>query len=210
MSANSQPISAKVFQAGGLILGLAILAAIGFLVYYLISSLLHLATVNPTLATAFVTGAITIVASISAVVVGRYFERRKEVEQAFRERRLQAYERFISKFAEITGETPLPPDDLVRFLRQLNKEILLWAGPHLLKAYSMFLSAASDGGAGKTFFMLEDFYRAMREDLGHSNTGLKRGDILRLILKQEDLGTLLAGMEKDPNFRLMSAPKEVR
>ena len=82
MSLNSQRTSGKLFYTGRLILGLAILAAIGFSIYYLIRSLLHLATVNPTVATAFVTGAITIVASVSAVVLGRYFERRKEVEQA--------------------------------------------------------------------------------------------------------------------------------
>jgi len=203
MEDNREVLRMELFRVAGLIFGFAFLGGIGFLIYYLISSVLHLATVNPTVATAFVTGAITIVASVSAVVVGRYFEKRKEVEQAFRERRLQAYERFVSKFAEIAGEIPVSSDDLVRFLRQLNKEILLWAGPRLLKAYTTFLFAASDAAAGKTFFLLEDFYRAMREDLGHSNIGLKCGDILRLILKSDDLTKLLAGMEKDRDFRIV-------
>ena len=199
---DSHSVRENVFRFAGILLGFAVLGGIAFIVYYLITSLLHLATLNATVATAFITGAVTVVASVSAVVVGRYFEKRKEVEEAFRERRLQAYERFVSKFAEITGTTGTGPDDLVPFLKQLNKEIILWAGPRLLQAYTTFLESAKDAAAGRAFFMLEDFYRAMREDLGHSNTGIKRGDILRLILKHEELSKLLAGMEKDPNYRV--------
>jgi len=170
---TSQTFSANFIRTISFVLAFAIIAGVGLVVYYLISSILRLATLNLTVATAFVTGAVTIVASVSAVVVGRYFEKRKEVEQAFRERRLQAYERFVSR-----------------------------AGPRLLKAYTTFLQSAKDAYAGKSFFMLEDFYRAMREDLGHSNRGIQRGDILTLILKGDELEKLLAGMQKDPHYRV--------
>jgi hypothetical protein len=205
MKQHSSP--QRLAQIAGVILGLLIIGFGGFALYYLSQLVIRaVANLNTTVAAALVTGAITIIGSVSAVAVGRYFEKRKEVEQAFRERRLQAYERFIARFAELTGDGSAGSDDLVAFLRQLNKEILLWAGPRLLKTYTAFLMSAADPYAGKTFFMLEDFYRAMREDLGHSNRGVKRGEILRLVLKVDELNTLLAGMQRDPNFRVLPRP----
>ena len=50
--------------------------------------------------------------------------------------------------------------------------------------------------------MLEDFYKAIRKDLGHSNTGLDRGDILLLVIKLDELEPLLENMNKDPNYTL--------
>src|SRR5438067_7959584 len=61
MEDNREVLRMELFRVAGLIFGFAFLGGIGFLIYYLISSVLHLATVNPTVATAFVTGAITIV-----------------------------------------------------------------------------------------------------------------------------------------------------
>ena len=49
---------------------------------------------------------------------------------------------------------------------------------------------------------MEDFYMAMRDDLGHSNKGLLRGDILSLVIKRDELTQLLANMKTDPSFRL--------
>src|SRR5205823_3670785 len=141
------------------------------LVSFLITAL---ATLNTSVAASLVTGSVTIVGSVLAVTLGRYLEKRKEVEAAFRERRLKTYEGFISTFMDLTSGKE-QDQDLVSFLRQMNKEMILWAGPKLLKAYIVFFrQTVLDPKAGKSFFILEDFYQAMREDLGHSNTGLSR------------------------------------
>jgi hypothetical protein len=159
-------------------------------------------SLNPAIAAALVAGVIAITGSVFAVVLGRYFEKRKEVEAAFRERRLKTYEGFISTFMDLTSEKSIEKD-LVPFLRQINKELILWAGPKLLKAYiKFFKQSVAAPKAGKTFFLLEDFYKAIREDLGHSNVGLERGEILVLIIKLDELSTLLRGMRDDPNYML--------
>jgi hypothetical protein len=124
------------------------------------------------------------------------------VQAAFRERRLKTYEGFISTFMELTSGKE-QAKDLVLFLRQMNKEMILWAGPKLLKAYiAFFKQSVVNPTAGKSFFVLEDFYKAIREDLGHSNTGLDRGDILSLIIKLDELDPLLRNMKENPNYAL--------
>src|SRR5438874_1794065 len=96
-----------------------------------------LTSLNPTIAAALVAGIVTITGSVFAVVFGRYLEKRKEVEAAFRERRLKTYEGFISTFMDLTSAKS-EQKDLIPFLRQMNKELILWAGPKLLKAYINF------------------------------------------------------------------------
>jgi hypothetical protein len=56
---------------------------------------------------------------------------------------------------------------------------------------------------------MERFFLALRTDLGHSNKGLKEGDILRLILNDTDL--LLRAAKANPNVTLaeISALKDM-
>jgi hypothetical protein len=68
----SKSFSQALFQIIGIVLGFAIIGGAGFVAYYLVNSVLRLAVSNPTIATAFVTGDITIIVSVSAVVLGRY------------------------------------------------------------------------------------------------------------------------------------------
>ena|SRR5438105_1437316 len=193
----------RLAQIVSICLGFAMIVAVLYAVYRLLSFLIGALAVLPTtIAAALVTGSITIIGSVVAVALGRYLEKTKEVQAAFRERRLKTYEGFISVFMELTSGKQ-QTEDLVSFLRQVNKEMILWAGPKLLKAYiAFFKQSVIDAKAGKTFFALEDFYRAIREDLGHSNTGLDRGDILALLIKLDELDLLLQNMKGNPNYHL--------
>ena len=185
-------------------LGFTFLCGLVYAFYQIVALLLRaLVSINPTVSAALITGLVTITASVSAVAIGRYLEKRKEVEQAFRERRLKTYESFIERFMTLTADQNKSEDDLIPFLRQMNKEMILWAGPELLKAYISFLSQASDDPtSGKAFLRLEAFYKAMREDLGHSNKGLIQGQILTLVVKRDEVEELLNNLKTNPDFRL--------
>ncbi len=185
------------------VLGFVVALAVGYGLYRLISlAITSFAALHPSVSATLITGFVTITASVSAVVIGRYFEKRKEVEEAFRERRLKTYDGFLSTFMNLTSDPKKENPDLVPFFRNMNKEMILWAGPKLLKAYISFLYEMSDPLAGKSFYLMEDFYTAIRYDLGHSNKGLARGDILSLVIKRDEVQELLANMKNDPSFRL--------
>jgi len=47
---------------------------------------------------------------------------------------------------------------------------------------------------------MEDFFSALRNDLGHSNWRIKRGDMIRFVLRHTDL--FLAQAQKNPNMTL--------
>ena len=79
-------------------------------------------------------------------------------------------------------------DEMVDFMRGFTRKLILWAGPDAVKAYSEFHKASANHGGKKDadpipmMAKLEDFFLALREDLGHSNKGIQTGDILGIVI----------------------------
>ena len=199
---SNKTVSVKsVFSA---LLGLLILVALaGLIIIGFVQLWRSLAGINPALATA----AATIIAAALTVTVGRYFERRKEIEAAYRDKKTAIYDEFlVGLFRMLLGgeEGSVSVNQeadpaVVEFLREHHRKLILWSGPKGLKAYSdwykqMQLTSVS----AQTVLKMEKFFLALRADLGHSNRGLKDGDILRLILKDTDL--LLLASKTNPNI----------
>lgn len=106
---------------------------------------------------------------------------------------------------------PGKSDQMVKFLREFNRRIILWAGPETVRAYVDMMSRLSQNPtAAPTVFSMETFYKAMRKDLGLSNTGILRGDFLALILKADEARDFVAASSRDPNVTLqdISAKKK--
>lgn len=189
------------------IAGLVVLGVIAVGLYYGVRSLwIVFSTLNPELGAALVTGFFTVTVSIGAVVLGRYFEKAKEVTEVYREKRQKVYEEFIEQFQKITIEEnskPGKPDRMVTFLREFNRKIILWAGPDTVRAYvDMMSRLTKNSGAASTVFSMETFYKAMRKDLGLSNTGILRGDFLSLTLRFNEAEEFVAASRENPHITL--------
>lgn len=76
------------------------------------------------------------------------------------------------------------PDWLRANFRKLNRGLLLWASPTVIKAWLNFRAATTTGG--NILLAMDTMYRAIRKDLGNSNFGLKKGDLVRIALKDPD------------------------
>lgn len=57
--------------------------------------------INPNLAIALITGATTVIVSTTTVMVGRYYERKRDIEAHFRATRIQMYEEFVGEFLSL-------------------------------------------------------------------------------------------------------------
>lgn len=55
----------------------------------------------------------------------------------------------------------------------------MWGSPAVIKAYTAFRSTGSDP---HIVFRLDDLMQAMRKDLGNSNWGLARGELIKLFI----------------------------
>src|SRR6185369_7414827 len=114
----------------------AFFAGLGWLVY---SFFQYLAAIPKELGAALVAAAATVLVATITVMVGRYYERRKELDALYREKKTEIYDQFLQEFfsifwsaGKVEGE---PEKDLVPFLREFTRTLLLWSGPEVIEAF---------------------------------------------------------------------------
>ena len=185
-----------------IILGLILICAIIFFIYWLLSSLWNqLKTVDEKLAIALVTAATTIFVSTVTVVLGRYYERKRDLQASFREKKIQIYDDFLKEFFKMTSspEENQKSDDMVAFMREWQRKMILWGGQDVLKTYIDWMSKLKSGEPdARAMWMTEDFFRSIRKDLGHSSSKLPKGTFIHLILKNANLFIKMS--EENPNL----------
>lgn len=155
-----------------------------------------------------VTGAV-VVATIT-VVAGRFFEKQKDIETKLREKKLLAYEPFMkfwltrllpdksSKDVRTQGKAQQPDkasdennNDILAALRTFTADAVLWGSVDVVERFLEFrrLTFLEDTAKDKSFRVLyafDDVLFAIRRDLGNSTSGLKPGDLIKMIITDPD------------------------
>jgi hypothetical protein len=156
---------------------------------------------DPNLAVGLLTAATTILGGTLAIALGRYFERKKEIEAHYREKKTAIYDSFLQEFFRIFHNEGDEPVDIVPFLREWQRQMILWGGTNVLNAYFKWRMNLGKGTPdAQTMFLADEFFRAIRKDIGLSNLGLERGAFIRLLLKNPDLFFVMA--RENPNVQL--------
>ena len=163
---------------------------------------------DKTVAAAIVAGVFTVTATTITVMVGRYFEEKRKQSELHRERKIKMYDTFIERiFNLFTGgddnEETAPENvetELIDFLRDSQRQFLLWSGPGVIRAYSEWNKALRGEQNAQTVLLMEKFFLAVRRDLGHSNWGVKQGDTIRFVLRHTDF--FLEKIQTNPNLTL--------
>jgi hypothetical protein len=163
----------------GLALLLALVGAVGWLTYTTV-------TEAPAVVAAVVTG----ILAILGLGVQRYFEQQREDERVRRERMAPIYEQLVRQLHLIAGDS-VEQADVESFFGELAQSLQLWGAPPVVKAFNAWRSTTSENVAeGEValdmFFAYEDLLLVTRADLGVSNDGLERGDLLRIFINDLD------------------------
>jgi hypothetical protein len=140
---------------------------------------------------AVVTGGLAIFASTLTVVLARHHERQKELDSLYRDKKIEIYDEFLKRmFALFTcdSSSEASNEDLVSFMREHHRKLVLWSGPKALHEFARWMTQCrTDAASARTLVQMEDFFLALREDLGHENKGLERGDLISLMLRNHQL-----------------------
>ncbi|WPC67347.1 hypothetical protein SBP18_02270 [Rhodoferax ferrireducens] len=170
------------------VFALAVVGIAGWTLYKLAQAVwLELVGVNPQLAVAVVAAGTTLIASTATVMLGRYYERRKEIEAHFRAEKIKIYDEFLAQLFKLFESEGDSPADMVKFLREWQRKLILWGGSNVLGAYFKWMSRLKQGNPdAETVFLMDEFFRALRADIGQSSSGLPKGTFAHLILRHGD------------------------
>jgi hypothetical protein len=192
----------KIFS---LAFGFGVISGFGYFVYKIIVAFFGYISVIPKeIAAALIAGTATVLVATLTVVVAKYFERKRELDALHREKKTEIYDEFLKGFFDtyFSGAEDSPtqsPEDLVRFMREFMRKLLLWSGPEPIAAFVRWKDHLSKGKPdAQSLFLTEQFILAIRKDLRHSNEGIAKGFFAKLVLKNSEL--FLAMAEKNPNI----------
>lgn len=147
-------------------------------------------------AAALVTGLAAVVVALVSTFVGRRLERRHALEVAQQQRRIPVYEEFVQGLLQTMGATvppskrkPMTEEQVVTVMGAFTEKVLVWGSEEVIRAWGRWkkLAATEDPVQQRLGLdALEDFFLALRKDLGLSNKNLQRGDVLRLWINDWD------------------------
>jgi len=166
---------------------------------------------DKTVAAAIVAGIFTVIATTITVMVGRYFEEKRKQSELHREQKITMYDAFIARIFKIFTNEEIHPNEtdsdtatqnleLVEFLREHQRQFLLWSNAGVIRAYAEWQKTLTGAPNAQTVLKMERFFLAVRKDLGHSNWGIKQGDTARFLLRHTDF--FLQQIKSNPNITL--------
>lgn len=111
------------------------------------------------------------------------------------------YDDFLKKFFELFHhEGEAESEDLVPFLQEWQRKLVVWGGSGVLKSFIIWKEGFTEEPNAQTVFKMGEFFMAMRKDIGLSNRGIEAGHFSHLILRHASL--FLSAAKQNPNITL--------
>jgi hypothetical protein len=162
------------------VLTLAILAVAG---YFLASAaLMWIRGLDSDVAAAVITA----ILGLFGLWYAQWHSRSREISESHRQSKIEVYNIFfdiVDKFQDDSVDTSFTskedaPEWLKNDFKRLNRGLILWGSPDVIRAWLNFRAVAGSGH-GNILVSVDTMYQAIRKDLGNSNFGLQSGDLIK-------------------------------
>ncbi len=155
------------------------------------------------------TASLSVVGSVSAVMIGRAYEKRRELEALHRDKKIPIYDRFLKGFFDVFQNSEKyaeDPETTINFIREWQRELILWGGAPVVNRWIEWQkTGAGEEPDARGLFKVDELLRAIRKELGHSNKGIDKGSFIRFILREPDL--FFAAAKQNPDITLSELSK---
>lgn len=149
---------------------------------------LFLESANPSVSAAVVGAASTVLVGIGGVLYTQAKIKEREIEEAHRARKIEIYHGFLEMIARIivkdnrnvSLEAP-SEQELIDFLVNFKTNLILWGSPKVIDAQLNFEEVSRQ--SGNILLAVDELYKAIREDIGLSNRGLTKSQLVKMYLK---------------------------
>lgn len=180
--------TSKIWQFIGILFGFALIFGVGYLLWLVAARLLtFLESANPSVSAAIVGAMATVLVGVGGALYTQSQIKQREIEEAHRASKVEIYKEFLDivarKMAEDNVNISLAPpsqQELVDFLVGFKTNVILWGSPKVINAHLNFQKASSEGG--HLLKAVDQLYKAIREDIGLSNRGLDRYQLVKIYL----------------------------
>jgi hypothetical protein len=187
---------------GSILVAIAIVAGLACLAFLCIRTIWQeLVAIKPELAVAVVAASATLIGSTVTVMLGRHFERKKDIEAHFRAEKIKIYDEFLAELFKLFHSGSEGTDDMVAFLREWQRKLVLWGGSNVLGAYFKWMSRLKGTPDAQTMFLMDEFFRALRADVGQGSSGLPKGAFAHLVLRRGEF--FLEQAKRNPKITLV-------
>lgn len=131
-----------------------------------------------------------------------YLVKQRQVEESHREEKTRLYTQFLditsyylARDNKAIPKTPIDEKDIVRSLFDFKSGLILRGSPKVIRSLAKFedasASAEKEEGSIRVLYAIDDVFRAIRSDLGLSNRGLKKGELMGVFIRGEDRRDLI-------------------
>ncbi|MGI9054646.1 MAG: hypothetical protein ACR2F2_02455, partial [Pyrinomonadaceae bacterium] len=97
------------------------------------------------------------------------------------------YEEFTDFLLGKVLKNAASEDEMKEFVIKFSQKMLVWGDDNVIKAWVDFKkNVVNEEFQYQPLFLIENVLLSIRADMGHSNKGLKRGDLLTLFINDMD------------------------
>ncbi len=170
-----------------IIVGIILFGVIGWYFIEILSAVVEGAReLEPTVYVPLFVTVLTAALGLSGTLYIQWGIRNREIEAAHRERKLEIYLEFMVFLEKLIlsqkkNLKPMSEVDIGRELISIRTRAVLWGSPRVLRAFTEL--ARPDKSQKEILQNMDEIQRAMRADLGLSNSGLGDKFFVRIALK---------------------------
>jgi len=128
----------------------------------------------------------TAIVSVLSIVYNQRKTKEREIAESHRQQKIDLYKKFMDNV--VVGALRLAKDKaddadlqkhLETFFLDFTANLIVWGSPGVIHEYT---KSRKSGNQPQMLLQIDDVLRAIREDLGHSNRRIGRGDLIALFL----------------------------
>jgi len=184
--------TSKFLQFSSVLFGFALIFGAGYLLWLVAARLLtFLESANPSVSAAIVGAMATVLVGVGGALYTQSQIKKREIEEAHRARKVEIYKDFLDIAARMMAEgnenislKPPSQQELVDFMVGFKTNVVLWGSPKVINAQLNFQKISSENG--HVLKAVDELYKAIREDIGLSNRGLDRHQLVKMYLSNPD------------------------
>lgn len=137
-----------------------------------------------------ITALVTAIAGFTGLLYSQWHSKTRDIAEGHRENKIKVYNiyfdivQFYLDLAENpSSDNPKTLGEQKEKIKELNRGMIVWSSPKVIKSWTAFrIQATNNPKSKELLFCVDDLLQAIRKDLGNSNFGLKRGDVIRFYL----------------------------